>query len=155
MITFLVRTRSVLPPTQVLERLFDLEAHTVVIPFTRVHHDRTGLRAGARFTARTGIAAVGFDDRMRVEVWEPPTQQGPARVVITKLGPWLFGRIEVLIRADASGTGIEWRQELTVRGLPRALEPVVAVALTRAYAAVIRQLLGTRAGADAGHTDVQ
>ncbi|OYO02407.1 hypothetical protein [Enemella evansiae] len=141
MADFLVRARSPLPPPQALAALFDLDAHTAVIPLTTVTHDGRGLRAGAEFTARTAIGPVGFDDVMRVLEWTPPAAGRAGRVLIGKGGRLLGGRIEVLIRPAGTGSVVEWRQELLVRGVPRGFDPVVARVGAAAYGTAIRRLL--------------
>ncbi|WP_229117696.1 hypothetical protein [Enemella evansiae] len=141
MAEFLIRIRSPLAPEETLAALFDLAAHTAVIPLTTVNHDGRGLRAGTEFTAHTGLGPVGFDDPMRVLEWTPPEPNRTGRVLIAKQGWLLDGRIEALIRAADTGSVVEWRQELLVRGLPRRFDPLIARVGAAAYGMVIRQLL--------------
>lgn len=141
MAEFLVRARTGLAPPQAMAALFDLDAHTAVIPLTTVTHDGRGLGPGAEFTARTALGPFGFDDVMRVLAWTPPAGGHPGRVLIGKRGRLLGGRIEVLIRTSERGSVVEWRQELLVRGLPGWLDPLVARVGAAAYKTAIRHLL--------------
>lgn len=141
MADFLVRVPTPLDPQRALAALFDLAAHTAVIPLTTLRHDGSALRAGAEFTARTALGPLGFDDRMRVLEWSPPLPGRAGRVVIAKTGSLLGGRIEALLRPAGTGTLVEWRQELLVRPLPRWLDPLVAGVSAAAYRIALRRLL--------------
>ncbi|OYO25236.1 hypothetical protein CGZ93_01945 [Enemella dayhoffiae] len=141
MIRFRVVERTGRFPADALAALLDLDAHTAVIPFTRVRHDGRELREGTEFVARTAVGPVGFDDRMRVEQWLPPVEGRVGRVLISKRGRPLGGRIEILVRPDGRGSVVEWRQELTVLGLPGLLGRPAAAVAAAAYGSVIRRLL--------------
>ena len=107
------------PPEQVWARLWDLDRHTSAIPLTTVAADLatsgerdaaaapspSGLRQDARFTARTALGPVGFDDDMVVRAWDPPR-----RAVIDKVGRVLTGRIEVHLRPAGPDTQLRWAQ---------------------------------------------
>lgn len=83
--------------------------------------------AGTRFTARTGIGRLAFDDPMEVVRWEPPEagRQGVCR--LAKSGRVVRGWAEVAVTgAPDGGCRVEWTEELAVRGLPRAFDPVLA-----------------------------
>lgn len=132
------------PPEQVWARLWDLDRHTAAIPFTTVaaatsaDHDAaatpspSGLRQDARFTARTALGPVGFDDDMVVRAWDPPR-----RAVIDKVGRVLTGRIEVRLRPAGPDTQLHWTQTFgaglgTLR-VPGALAGLAARPVRAAY----------------------
>lgn len=121
------------PPAQVWERLWDLERHTLAIPLTTVGDGP--LDEGVRFTARTGLGPVGFDDVMVVRLW-----QEPHRAVIEKVGPVLGGRIDATLTPAGPDTRIRWEQSYAVRGLPDHLAAVAAPTVRAGYLRVVRTI---------------
>lgn len=143
----------------VWERLTDWPAHGGRVPLTRivgVSAPATGV--GARFTARTGVGAVGFDDPMEVVEWSPPRAGRPAgRCRLVKRGRVVRGWAEIEVyggvcgpEADAApeaGRGrvrVVWREEIGVRGVPRALDPLVARTARLVFTRVLDGLLRGR-----------
>ncbi|MFF0728536.1 SRPBCC family protein [Streptomyces sp. NPDC004134] len=137
------------PAVAVWERLTDWPAHGGRVPLTRV----VGVSApaegvGARFTARTGVGRVGFDDPMEVVEWSPPgAGRAVGRCRLVKRGRVVLGWAEIEVYGPRAGTGdagaarVVWREELGVRGLPRALDPVVAWTARRVFGRVLDGLL--------------
>ena len=125
--------------------MWDLGRQAAVIPLTRVTADPPGtaLAEGVGFTGRTGIGPVGFDDPMRVLVWEQPGE-GAGRAVISKTGSVIGGRIEVGIVPWADGSRVTWCQYLELPWLPSplsVLERLVARVVAPGYRMVLRRLL--------------
>lgn len=143
---FLVTVEAPLAPTQAWDRVWDLDRHTAVIPLTTVTTipPATELGVGARFRGRTGIGPLGFDDPMRVLVWEPPTT-GAGRAVVVKTGAVIGGRIEVeLVPTAGDRVLITWRQQVEVPWFPSPLswlEHLAARLVAPGYRAVLRRLL--------------
>ncbi|MEV3988414.1 SRPBCC family protein [Streptomyces sp. NPDC049837] len=111
-------------------RLTDWEAHAARVPLTRARAVSAGhARVGSRFTMRTGIGPVGFDDPMEVVRWEPPEPGGTAAGVcrLEKRGRVVTGWAEIEVReAVAGAVRVTWTEELRLRGLPRWCDPVLA-----------------------------
>lgn len=143
---FVVRVETPLTPEQAWARVWDLDRHTEVIPLTTVTLEppAAALAAGATFCGRTGIGPVGFDDPMRVVVWEAPTTGG-GRAVVAKVGHVIAGRIETTFDPVAGGgTRITWRQQVELPWLPSPLswlERPVAHLVAPGYRIVLRRLL--------------
>ncbi|HIZ97348.1 MAG TPA: hypothetical protein H9805_02075 [Candidatus Janibacter merdipullorum] len=155
---FVLRVTTSWAPDEAWARVWDLGRHTAVIPLTRVRLDppATALGPGVGFTGRTGVAGVGFDDRMRVVEWSPPTGDGSGRAVVDKVGRVVGGRIEVTVTprdgstaapangAVTRGALVAWRQSLRLPWLPgplRWVEVLAAKAVAPGYHRVLRTLL--------------
>ncbi|MFF0474783.1 SRPBCC family protein [Streptomyces sp. NPDC004284] len=126
----LFRVERTMPqaPQEVWRRLTDWPAHGRQVPLTRTRVLTPGPNgAGTRFTARTGIGRLSFDDPMEVVRWEPPASGRPGVCRLDKYGRAVRGwaRIEVTETPDG-GSRVVWTEELSVRGLPRAFDPVLA-----------------------------
>lgn len=155
MASFALDVPSPHPPGRAWAALWDLRAHTALIPLTTVK-GTTG--AGGRFVARTALGPWGFEDPMEVVRWCPPAPAedasasgaaGPAgcraipgHAVIVKRGRVIRGRIEVRITPDEGiGSRIRWAQEISVAALPALADPLVAAVARLAYGAVLRRLV--------------
>lgn len=142
----MVQMETELEPHVAWARLWDLDQHTAVIPLTTVTLDAPALAlaAGAGFTGRTALGPVGFDDTMRVVVWEPPTT-GEGRAVVAKSGALIGGRIEVIVVPFiGGGAQITWRQDVQLPWLPSRLsrlEDAAARLAAPGYRRVLRTLL--------------
>lgn len=143
---FVIRLESEHPPAVAWARMWDLERHTATIPLTRVALDAPAveLAEGAGFTGRTSLGPLGFDDTMRVLVWEPPSASG-GRAVVTKTGAVIAGRIEATFAPSGGGkTQITWRQDVQLPWLPSRLswaEGLAARVAAPGYRRVLRTLL--------------
>ena len=125
-------------------RILDLRAHSRVIPLTSVTGDAMsadGLVAGSRFVARTAVGRFGFDDPMVIEEIIVPVADRAGLARILKEGNVIRGSIELRVVPGPSGSTVEWRQDIRVRGVPAPLDPLVAFVGRQAYAAAIRRLL--------------
>ncbi|MFJ4868284.1 SRPBCC family protein [Streptomyces sp. NPDC088757] len=115
-------------PEEVWRRLTDWPAHGRRVPLTRTRVLTPGPNGvGTRFTARSGIGRLSFDDPMEVVRWEPPSAGRPGACRLEKRGRVVRGwaLIEVA-EAPGGGCRVVWTEELAVRGVPRALDPVLA-----------------------------
>ncbi|WP_338748923.1 hypothetical protein [Janibacter alittae] len=143
---FVVQVDTPLTPGQAWQRVWDFDRHTEVIPLTTVTTvgPATPLAVGVEFCGRTAVGPAGFDDPMRVDVWEPPTS-GAGRAVVTKTGSVIGGRIEVTVVPVAKGgTRISWRQQVDLPWLPSRLswlERLAARAAAPGYRMVLNRLL--------------
>ena len=137
-VPFALEIACELEPAEAWARLWDLARHTAAIPFTEVRAPGGGLRAGARFTARTRLGPLGVDDAMRVRSWGPGR-----RAVIEKSGRPLAGRIEIAVEEADEGCRIVWTQRFGVRGLPRwallAARPAVRAGYRRALRTILAE----------------
>jgi hypothetical protein len=107
----------------------DWPAHGRWIPFTKVSIDadspvQSGL--GTRFTGRSGIGPVAFDDPMTVTQWDPPQGNDPGRCRIVKHGKWVQGWAEIEVARVAGRAELSWTEEARPRWTPRFADPVVA-----------------------------
>lgn len=102
-----------------------------------------GLAAGSRLVARTAVGRVGFDDPMVVEVFRPPRGGLPGFARIRKEGKVIRGWIDlVVVRAARPGSAsVTWAQQISVRGVPRVLDPIVAAGARAAYGWALDRLL--------------
>ncbi|MGO4630997.1 SRPBCC family protein [Streptomyces sp. 2RAF24] len=140
---FRIERTVALPPAEVWRRLTDWPAHGAQVPFTRTTVLTAGPNAvGTRFTARTGLGRLAFDDPMEVVVLEPPAPGRTGVCRLVKLGRVVLGSasFEVSGVADASGVAgagasggsagsrVVWVEELRLRGVPAAFDPVLALA---------------------------
>ncbi|WP_168582872.1 hypothetical protein [Gephyromycinifex aptenodytis] len=144
MARFTIRLNTDLDTAEAWRRLWDLDAHSELIPLTRLSGDGTGgrqLQPGDCFIARTGIGPIGVDDVMQVRAFDAPAPGEPARAEVVKTGRMIRGRIEAELRGRSGGSELVWTQEIGIAGLPAALDPVVAAVATAAYGSVLKRLL--------------
>ncbi|MET9696706.1 SRPBCC family protein [Streptomyces sp. NPDC006529] len=152
-----ISRRTALPAEEAWLRLTDWERHGAPVPLTRtVITTAPPTRVGTRFTARTGVAGVTFDDPMEVTLWRPPSADAPGLVRLEKHGRAVRGWAEIGVHPlPAGGADVRWHEELRLAGFPRLFDPVVAAAGRRLFGHVIDTLLrdgsrsrGGRAGRD-------
>lgn len=143
---FEVRVRAGCTPRDAWARVWDPDRHTAVIPLTTVTAEppATELAEGVRFAGRTALGPIGFEDPMRVLVWQPPTT-GAGRAVVVKTGSVIGGLIEVTFDPLAGGgTRIAWHQRVELPWLPSplsGLEQLAAWIAAPGYRIVLRRLL--------------
>ncbi|MDT9684059.1 SRPBCC family protein [Streptomyces sp. TRM76323] len=146
MSVFRLERRTGLPVAEAWRRVTDWPAHAAGVPLTRVRVLTPGPPgAGTRFTARTGIGPLGFDDPMAVVRWEPPGAGagGPEPGVcrLEKYGRVVRGWAEIAVRAEGAGARVTWVEELRVRGLPRWCDPLLARAGRWVFGRELERLL--------------
>lgn len=130
---------STLPADEAFHRLVDLDAHTAVIPLTTLRHTPP-LQAGSRFTARTAVGPVGFDDSMLVREYAEPGD-GPGRAVFVKTGRWVTGESQLTVASTEGGSHVVWQQDIAMPWLPGFVDPVVTQVARQAYTMALRRLL--------------
>ncbi|MEU4357175.1 SRPBCC family protein [Streptomyces virginiae] len=135
--------RTSAPAAEAWSRLTDWERHGAQAPLTRtIIETAPPTHAGTIFTARTGVGRITFDDRMEVVAWRPPAEGAPGFVRLEKRGRTVTGWAEIEIRPlPTGGSEVHWREELRLRGLPRALDPAVTAAGRLLFTRAIARLL--------------
>ena len=144
MAAFDVHLETALPPVEAWRRVLDLRAHSEVIPLTTVTGEQleaAHLVPGSRFVARTALGPIGFDDIMVVDSIEHPVDGSAARARIHKEGKVIRGTIDFRVTPTGSGSTVDWIQQISVRGLPRMADPVVARVARTAYGKALVELL--------------
>ncbi len=122
---FELSRRFDVPVRELWDELVDWPAHGAWIPATTVDGDAGDPAAvGYTFTAWTGFRPIALEDRMRVArcEWDDAASTGVCDV--EKLGPVLGGAAGFTVRADGSGSVLDWREDVTVAHLPSLLAPV-------------------------------
>ncbi|MFD0420191.1 SRPBCC family protein [Streptomyces sp. NPDC127108] len=144
MALFRVERATPLSPAEAWRRLTDWERHGRVVPLTRVTVSG-GLPQGVGtvFTARSGVGPVAFDDPMEVTVWRPPDTAESGLCRLVKRGAVVTGWAEIEVRSHGRGALVVWREELRIRRLPRALDPVVARVAARVFGRAAGALLAS------------
>lgn len=133
---FVVTLRTAVPPAEALRRVLDLEAHTRVIPFTRViMQGGPQAEQGERFVARTGLLGLSFDDPMHVKCRD---EHG---AVIVKEGSVITGTITVTADGTDEGSVLRWRQRFRLPWLPSLLQHAAAPILRFGYRRALQRLL--------------
>ncbi|MFF3563324.1 SRPBCC family protein [Streptomyces sp. NPDC002574] len=137
--TFHVERESPLSPAEAWRRVTDWERHAAHVPLTTVVRD-----GDTGFTARTGIGPLSFADPMEIVRWEPPDAGGgPGRCRLEKRGAVVLGWAEIEVWPSDPGPGsrIVWREDLRVRGLPKAFGRPTAWAGRRVFGRALDALL--------------
>ncbi|MEU1282330.1 SRPBCC family protein [Streptomyces sp. NPDC005805] len=127
MTVFRIGRRTGLEPGECWRRVTDWEAHAAGVPFTRVTVVTEGpAGVGTVFVARSGAEAFGFDDPMEIVRWDPPAGGGPGVCRLEKRGRAVTGWAEIEVRpVPGGGSVVLWVEELSVRGVPALLDPLV------------------------------
>lgn len=145
---YAVTIRTGLGAAEAWARVLDPVRHADVVPLTTLtgRTRRGPLSIGERFTMRTALGPLRLDDEMVVDRLRTDTAGGAVRFV--KTGRLLRGIVLARVgpAREAGDAVVRWDAELRVRGLPRALDPVVAVVASAAYGAALRRLLSPGAG---------
>jgi uncharacterized protein YndB with AHSA1/START domain len=132
------------PADRVWALVTDWPAQSRWIPLTTVTIDQpgsaSGVGMGTRFTGRTQLGPLGFDDPMEVTEWRPATAGVPGRCRVRKLGPWLTGWAEIQVRPGPGGTQVEWVEEVRARWTPRIADPVIAAVGSAFFGRVLRKM---------------
>ncbi|MER7515473.1 SRPBCC family protein [Streptomyces sp. NPDC126499] len=142
---FRVERAVPLPPAEVWRRITDWPAHGARIPFTTTTVLTEGPNGvGTRFSARTGVGRLAFDDPMEVVRFDPPVAGRPGVCRLVKRGRAVRGSavFEVTGGEGGSGSRVVWVEELRLRGVPAALDPVLAVAGRLLFGRALDGLLG-------------
>ncbi|WP_053655967.1 Immediate-early protein 2 [Streptomyces sp. MMG1121] len=143
--TFSFTRTAPLPLDEAWRRLTEWPRHADAVPLTRIRLlTPPPTRVGTRFTARSGIGPLAFDDTMEVTVWRPPTADEGGLCRLEKRGRTVLGWAEIEVGPGPGGRSrVVWREELRVRFLPRAfdgvLERVARVMFGRAVNHLLRR----------------
>lgn len=121
------------------------------IPFTRVFTTRAAGGLGDRFTGRTTVLGVGFDDPMEVVRWQAPAAEpadgvpggGAGQAVMDKHGRVVLG--SAAIRVEPTGPGscrLVWGEDVEIApvALTRPVAPALRVAAWWGVRAVLRHM---------------
>ena len=141
-----IRTERVIdaPAERVWALITDWPAQSRWIPLTTVTVDRPGSAdvtgLGARFTGRTRLGPIAFDDPMEVTEWRPAAGGVAGRCRVRKLGPWLTGWAEIQVRPTPDGARVEWIEEVRTRWTPRIADPLIAAVGSALFALVLRRM---------------
>ncbi|MEU2052611.1 SRPBCC family protein [Streptomyces bungoensis] len=132
-----------LPLDEAWRRLTDWPRHGDAVPLTRITVvTSTPTHEGTRFVARSGIGPLGFDDPMDVTLWRPPADGEPGLCRLEKRGRVMLGWAEIEVRPGPGGRArVVWREELSVRFLPRVLDGVVAFTARTVFGRAANRLL--------------
>ncbi|MGW3354738.1 SRPBCC family protein [Streptomyces bungoensis] len=132
-----------LPLDEAWRRLTDWPRHGDAVPLTRITVvTSTPTHEGTRFVARSGIGPLGFDDPMDVTLWRPPADGEPGLCRLEKRGRVMRGWAEIEVRPGPGGrTRVVWREDLSVRFLPRVLDGAVAFTARTVFGRAANQLL--------------
>lgn len=130
------------PAAEAFDRVTDWEAHTRWVPLTTVRLTRGDGGVGSRFTGRSGVGPVAFDDPMEVLSRVPPEAGRAGRCEVVKLGRVVTGRAWVEVHARGTGSRVEWTEDVEVAParLTRPLAPLLALAGRLAFTAVLRAM---------------
>ncbi len=140
-VTFELTRRFDVPVRELWDELIDWPAHGAWIPATTIEGEPGDPNeVGYTFTGWTGFRPVALEDRMRVTRcdWNEAEQSGVCDV--DKLGPVLGGGAGFAVRADGSGSILEWREDVTVPYLPGFLSPIGAFAGRIGFTLALRSL---------------
>lgn len=124
-----------LTPAEAWRRLSDWEAHGRFVPLTSVAASPGG------FVARTGVGRFGFDDPMEIVTWDPPSF-----CRLEKRGRVVKGWAELSVEPHGDGSRVTWREDIQVKGVPRAFDGLTRASSTRLFSRVIDGLLDSRQG---------
>ena len=119
-----------LTPAESWQRLTDWEQHGRFVPLTRITRTHEG------FVARTGVGPVAFDDPMDIVEW-----RDPSFCRLEKRGRRVLGWAELNVEPHGAGSRVTWREDIHVRGMPRALDGLTRATSTRLFSSVIDGLL--------------
>lgn len=130
----MIERGSTLPAARAWDLLTDWHRHGRVAPLTavRVRGGPAGGGLGTVFVARTHLGRIGFDDPMEVTEWCPPRADAPGLCRLDKRGRVFTGWALIEVLPRTGGCRVRWTEDLSLRGLPRAADP-----LTRRLAAAV------------------
>jgi carbon monoxide dehydrogenase subunit G len=129
------------PPEDVWAAIVDWERQGGWMFLTAVTVEPGGHRVGERFTARTALGPLGFDDPMEVTRWDPPH-----RADVAHHGNVVRGSGSFVVTPAPGGAWLTWVEELDLPGGRlgrlgfRALEPLVRAALRGSLRRAAREI---------------
>ncbi|AUG75024.1 hypothetical protein CFP65_0038 [Kitasatospora sp. MMS16-BH015] len=142
MARFVLTRRTPLPAELCWERVTDWPGHGRRVPFTRVAAVRgTGQRVDDRILARTGVGMLGFDDPMDLVEWVAPAAGRDGVCRLEKRGRVVRGWAVLTVRRVGPGSEVRWEEEISVPGLPRLVDPLLASAGRAVFGRVLADLV--------------
>ncbi|MEU5089919.1 SRPBCC family protein [Streptomyces sp. NPDC021356] len=143
MVTFSLERTPPLAPDEAWRRLTRWPRHAGAVPLTRVTVlTPAPTRVGTRFVARTGVGPLRFDDPMEVTLWRPPADGEPGLCRLEKRGRTVLGWAEIEVRPGPGGRArVRWREELRVRFLPAAFDPLLHRTARAMFGRAVNRLL--------------
>lgn len=140
MAVFEIERVTPLPPDEAWRRLTHWERHAAGVPLTRISVPTPPPPGvGTLVVARTAVGRLGFDDPMRVTDWRPGTHCRLEKTGRTVTG---WAEIDVLPdRSGGSGSLVRWREDVRVRGVPRALDRATALVGRLVFGRLVDALL--------------
>ena len=119
MAVFTVARDADAPAADLWRALTDWPAHGRWVPFTTVTvtapGDDAGNGPGTRFSGRTALGPLGFDDPMEVVVWRPPTPDRPGEVTVRKHGRVVLGWASATVTAlGPTRSRVEWTEDVEI-----------------------------------------
>ncbi|MFE9429115.1 SRPBCC family protein [Kitasatospora sp. NPDC006697] len=144
MARFVLTRRSPLTAEACWARLTDWPRHGDRVPFTQVRVARgSGRRSGDAILARTRVGPVAFDDPMEIVHLQAPAPGRDGLCRLQKHGRVVRGWAVLTVRAipEQGGTEVTWTEEISIAGLPRAVDPLVAVSGRAVFGRVLAHLL--------------
>ena len=147
-----VRVLVAAPAEVVWERLTDWPAHSRWVPLTRVRRLPGPVRAvGERFSGRTGLGPLAFEDPMEVVRLQPPDATRAGVCDLVKLHRVVLGGARLVVRGTGGGTSaVEWTESVSVvsHRLSRLVAPplrwVTRLAFRRVLLAMAREVEAER-----------
>ena len=136
--------REIAAPAQVVwDLVTDWSRHGDWVPLTQmtVTEDTGGV--GTRFTGRSGLGPLAFDDPMVVTGWEPPTSVRAGTASLRKEGAVVLGTAEVqVVPLPGERCRLRWTEDVAVldRRLSRAITLPLAVGGRFAFGAVLKKV---------------
>ena len=136
--------REIAAPAQVVwDLVTDWSRHGDWVPLTQmtVTEDTGGV--GTRFTGRSGVGPLAFDDPMVVTGWEPPTAVRAGTASLRKEGGVVLGSAEVqVVPLPGDRCRLRWTEDVAVldRRLSRAITLPLAVGGRFAFGAVLKKV---------------
>jgi hypothetical protein len=142
-VRFLLERVSPHPVAQSWRRLTDWPRHADVVPLTRVTvRTPPPTREGTVFVARSGLGPLAFEDPMEVAIWQPPRDGSPGRCRLVKRGTFVTGWAEIEAHPAADGgSRVVWREDLSVRWLPRVADRPLEWAARWMFGRAVERLL--------------
>ncbi|MEY9877639.1 hypothetical protein ABH931_007163 [Streptacidiphilus sp. MAP12-33] len=143
MAVFLVTRTTTLTPAACWARLTDWPRHGEGVPFTLVGAVRGAGRAvGDVVLARTAIGPLAFDDPMEIVAFRAPEPGRGALCRLEKRGRIVRGWAELRVDTGEDGsTRAVWVEEIRVKGVPAALDPLTARVARAVFGRALDHLL--------------
>jgi hypothetical protein len=148
MAVFLLTRATRLAPDACWERLTDWPRHGAGVPFTTVSASvGTGRAVGDVVLARTAVGRLGFDDPMEIVAFTAPHAGRDGLCRLEKRGRLVRGwaELRVVARADdEESSDAVWVEDIRIRGLPAAFDPVTARVARFVFGRALDAVLSTR-----------